>query len=464
MPISAYALQYSDVDVAQVIASGVDLFITEGGAETNFAASAITEAELAQMQAAGVRVVAYVNLAVTDSGRPYWDPAWTDTGTDTGTPTGAAPDWLRDQPPNPWGYVVDFTDPDWQQIVIAQAVDLVTQGFDGVFLDDLAQYFVTGATGLTISEQASAMMTLVSEVTEAIRAVNPEAMVVVNGTPYVVSDAVGGSASAVSTAFLADIDAMLFETYWGISNTEAAAIAYAQAVIGPHAQMLALDYGGTALQNALVAAYASTHGFLPYLAADASYSGPGAIALPGAGNDSGLGTNLADTLAMGAGDDSLDGRGGNDRLSGESGNDSLTGGAGNDRLLGGTGNDLLIGSAGADVLTGGAGADRLRGGAGADTFVFQSAASSTATSRDTILDFTAGQDRIDLRQIDADTTETGLQAFTFIGTAAFDHVAGELHLVQRSGFALIEADLNGDGRADLSIRVNGELPGAGDFL
>lgn len=473
MPISAYALQYSQVNVDQVIASGVDLFITEGGAQTGFAASAISAADLAQLQAAGVRVLGYVNLSVTDDARPYWDETWTDDGTDSGTPTALAPDWLVDQPANPWGYVVDFSDPGWQQIVIDQAVDLIRQGFDGVFLDDLAQYFVSGATGLTVSEQASVMMALVSELAEAIRAIDPQAMIVVNGTPYIVSDAVGGTASPVSTEFLADIDAMLFENFWGISNTEAEAIAYAQEVIGPHAQMLALDYGGSALQNGLVQAYATAHGFLPYLAAGAGYAGPAAVALPGEGADRGRGTGLGDSVAMGGGDDWLDGAGGRDSLAGEAGNDTLLGGAGADTLAGGagddlldggTGNDRLAGAAGADrlrggegndVLTGGAGADRLWGGAGADRFIFASSLESAPGSHDVIYDFTAGQDRLDLHLIDANATRAGNQAFRFLGTAAFGHQAGELRLVLGNGFAVLEGDTNGDGRADLTIRLSG---------
>jgi len=78
----------------------------------------------------------------------------------------------------------------------------------------------------------------------------------------------------------------------------------------------------------------------------------------------------------------------------------ITGGAGHDMLDGGLGGDILRGGAGADVLIGGAGADTLAGGAGTDVFVFRATADSTRASRDTILDFTAGTDVIDLTQID----------------------------------------------------------------
>ncbi|MBI1314293.1 hypothetical protein GC176_23605 [bacterium] len=97
----------------------------------------------------------------------------------------------------------------------------------------------------------------------------------------------------------------------------------------------------------------------------------------GTGNDTLIGSLLADSLDGGGGDDSLDGEAGDDTLSGGDGNDFLIGKAGNDTLFGGDGNDVLLGSAGKDDLSGDAGndslngngttGDTLRGGDGDDT-------------------------------------------------------------------------------------------------
>ena len=57
---------------------------------------------------------------------------------------------------------------------------------------------------------------------------------------------------------------------------------------------------------------------------------------------------------------------------------------------------------GRDVLNGGAGVDRMFGGEGNDTFDFNVLAHSTALAFDTIEDFAAGMDTIDLAGIDAD--------------------------------------------------------------
>jgi Ca2+-binding RTX toxin-like protein len=111
------------------------------------------------------------------------------------------------------------------------------------------------------------------------------------------------------------------------------------------------------------------------------------------GFENAAGTNLRDVLSGTNGANELLGRDGNDTLFGRGGNDILEGGAGADRLDGGTGRDRLEGGEGNDLLT---------GGTGRDTFVFASAFRENQ-GRDTITDFEAGLDRIELRGVDPDS-------------------------------------------------------------
>lgn len=87
----------------------------------------------------------------------------------------------------------------------------------------------------------------------------------------------------------------------------------------------------------------------------------------GAGNDTLIGNDRADTLVGGPGDDSLLGGAGNDLLIGLDGADSLFGGQGDDVLEGGMGPDLLRGQRGDDLLMGNRGRDTLYSGQGQDT-------------------------------------------------------------------------------------------------
>ncbi|MFM6930961.1 MAG: calcium-binding protein [Novosphingobium sp.] len=133
-------------------------------------------------------------------------------------------------------------------------------------------------------------------------------------------------------------------------------------------------------------------------------------------------------------------------------------------IYGGHDSDTIVGGAGADRIIGGEGADTLTGGAGNDAFQFNLKTDSTPAARDTIIDFATG-DKLDFYFFDANDNAGGSQHFTFIGTAAFSNVAGQLMVVdQGGGHWLVEGDTNGDGVADFSLAVTSDHAlGLGDF-
>lgn len=200
---------------------------------------------------------------------------------------------------------------------------------------------------------------------------------------------------------------------------------------------------------------------------DKLYGGDATDRLTGdSGNDKLYGEKGNDNLSGGSGNDTLDGGTGNDFMLGDSGNDKLSGGTGNDFLSGGAGKDTLQGGTGNDRLMGGTGADKLIGGTGADVFIFRSLKDSTtsASGRDTILDFDK-KDTIDVRGIDAVSKGMTKEDFDFIGTSKFHKVSGELRYEKSKGDTFVYGDVNGDGKADFSIKLEGEYTlTKGDFL
>ena len=132
------------------------------------------------------------------------------------------------------------------------------------------------------------------------------------------------------------------------------------------------------------------------------------------------------------------------------------GGAGDDRVIGGDLDDALWGNAGDDVLAGGGGADDLHGGLGNDVFRYLDATDSTAAARDRIFDFASG-DRIDL----------AAAGFTSFASDGFSSVVGQVIATWTGSSWLVEGDADGDGFADLSIRVDQSLGygwSADDFI
>lgn len=188
---------------------------------------------------------------------------------------------------------------------------------------------------------------------------------------------------------------------------------------------------------------------------DHLFGGSGADSLWGNyGNDRLVGGTGRDSLHGGSGNDALFGYAENDRLKGWTGNDRLYGGYGGDFLDGGTGDDRLVGHGGADRFVGGLGEDRMLAGrdAGSDVFIFRRVEESTNADADRIYHFDRGTDLIDLRAIDArDHTATD-NAFRWSGDA---RGAWSVWAVDTRYGSRVMADTDGDGRADMSIKMIG---------
>lgn len=175
------------------------------------------------------------------------------------------------------------------------------------------------------------------------------------------------------------------------------------------------------------------------------------------GAANGTGNALDNTLFAGAGNNVLDGRDGNDtvsferalsgvtvnlstsaqqntvssgldtlkffeNLTGSAYTDSLSGNSAANVLNGGAGNDTLVGGSGDDRLIGGAGTDNLTAGTGADTYAFGALSDmGVGALRDVINGFKSTEgDLLDFTGLDANPLTTAVDAFTFIGSNAFD--------------------------------------------
>jgi Ca2+-binding RTX toxin-like protein len=224
----------------------------------------------------------------------------------------------------------------------------------------------------------------------------------------------------------------------------------------------------------------------------------------GSGDDILIGSDGANLLLGGKGEDEIHGGGGNDTIDGGGNTDEIDGGAGHDVIsyadtatavtvdlksqkasfpekkwsserfasiegaVTGIGNDKLIGNRkdntfwggeGNDVFVAGRDADLLHGGSGQDTFRFKQTAQSGGGETDTL----AGSDGalaleapgdgigdlIDLRKIDANTTRSGNQAFTF----GDDHGKGRLWLSEDEGVTYVHGNVDGDRRAEFELAL-----------
>jgi serralysin len=155
----------------------------------------------------------------------------------------------------------------------------------------------------------------------------------------------------------------------------------------------------------------------------------------------------------------------NNVITGNNAGNALRGLDGGDRLIGANGNDSMDGGTGRDVLFGGLGRDVMIGGADSDTFVYSSLAESTVGVNRDVLSFSGSlahpndHDVINLRNIDANSTVAGNQAFLFQGLVPFTGAPGDLiySVDAAHGRTIVEGDVNGDKKADFQIEVRGTV-------
>jgi hypothetical protein len=187
------------------------------------------------------------------------------------------------------------------------------------------------------------------------------------------------------------------------------------------------DINGDGLDDLMVAAPTTGHGYDGQVYVVLGRLPDAAVHLSGtAAGQTLVGGDFADGLKARAGDDVLWGHGENDALAGGRGDDTLIGGEGRDNLVGGDGNDV---------------------------FRYLALSDSNIADRDTIRDLKP-DDVIDLSAIDANANRDGDQAFHLV--AAFTGHVGELELIHAGANTQLRGDVDGDGVADLVIRLTGD--------
>jgi Ca2+-binding RTX toxin-like protein len=117
---------------------------------------------------------------------------------------------------------------------------------------------------------------------------------------------------------------------------------------------------------------------------------------------------------------------------------SLSGGSFADTLVGGSGDDEFRLSAGGDTLTGGSGLDRFT----------ISSLTQNVPDEVTITDFAVGE----LIEFMTASWRDGIVT-TFVGTAAFSGVAGQVRYGFASGTTVAQIDVDGDSGADITLTL-----------
>ena len=142
------------------------------------------------------------------------------------------------------------------------------------------------------------------------------------------------------------------------------------------------------------------------------------------------------------------------------GKDIVANSGGSTTLYGNGTVEHLNGGANANVFVGGYGTQYFWGGSGKNIFTYLSIADSASLGgTDSIGNFDVTKDVLDLSHIDADLSQSGVQNFAFVGTAALGGASGKVDYVQSAATnqTFVELSLAGDTSPDMVIRLGGLL-------
>jgi cysteinyl-tRNA synthetase, unknown class len=89
-------------------------------------------AQISQIKNSGKKVLAYISIGETENNRYYWQSSWNNN----------PPVWLGDEDiTNLGNYIVQYWSPQWQTIIFGYIDKIIQQGFDGIYMKGIDNYY-----------------------------------------------------------------------------------------------------------------------------------------------------------------------------------------------------------------------------------------------------------------------------------------------------------------------------------
>ena len=129
--ISYWGYQLQNVDLQEFKESNFEIIVTDYSQDGSNDTTWSTD-ELNMVKEAGKILVSYISIGEAEDYRYYWQSSWL---------SGSKPTWLGDENPEWQGnYKVKYWEKGWQDIVYNYLDIIISQGFNGVYLDIIDAY------------------------------------------------------------------------------------------------------------------------------------------------------------------------------------------------------------------------------------------------------------------------------------------------------------------------------------
>ncbi len=158
--IRSWLCQLQDISPEEIARTGFDLVVIDysrdGSQDGEF-----SKEEIESIKRTGKKVLAYLSIGEAEDYRFYWNEDWYSN----------PPPWLGEKNPEWAGnYAVKYWYPEWHEIIKSYIDRIVSEGFDGLYLDKVDEFYYWAQKGeLPEEDLALKMVEFIEEIADYCR-------------------------------------------------------------------------------------------------------------------------------------------------------------------------------------------------------------------------------------------------------------------------------------------------------
>ncbi len=158
--VKSWLYQLQNISPEEISKTGFDLVVIDysrdGSQDGEF-----KREEIEAIKKTGKKVLAYLSIGEAEDYRFYWKEEWNYN----------PPPWLGEENPNwPGNYAVKFWYPQWHEIIKSYIDRIVNEGFDGLYLDRVDEFYYWAKKGeLPEKDLALKMVEFIEEISNYCR-------------------------------------------------------------------------------------------------------------------------------------------------------------------------------------------------------------------------------------------------------------------------------------------------------
>ncbi len=159
-----YILQSNNIKTKQLLNINVDLIVLDPD-DFN-----LTRSKIEEFKRKGKIVIAYLSIGEAEKYRSYWRKTWKP----------GKPEWLDGENPEWKGcYLVKYWHREWQEIIIEKAKEIISRGYDGLYLDRADAYLDWEEKGYSKKQLRIEMVKFIVKIKSEVEKLNPATIIIV---------------------------------------------------------------------------------------------------------------------------------------------------------------------------------------------------------------------------------------------------------------------------------------------